>query len=169
MHDRGFPGGSEGKRICLQRRRPGFDPWVGKIPWRRTKWQPTPLFLPGESHGHRRLAGYSPWVAKSQTRLRCMDSNEGSRCHGYLFLTFSGNIRKTNTPLSVRVTVRAGPFLFLFLLSSPWFCHTASTLCKFLGLLGFYSLFFFKLQALSLTCNLILPLGMNQMCRRVSL
>ena len=35
------------------------DPWVGKIPWRR-KWQPTPVFLPGKSHGQRSLAGYSP-------------------------------------------------------------------------------------------------------------
>ena len=41
-------------------RRHKFDPWVGKIPWRR-KWQPTPVFLPGESHGQRSLAGYSPW------------------------------------------------------------------------------------------------------------
>ena len=39
--------------------RPGFNPWVGKIPWRR-KWQPTPVFLPGESHGRRNLVGYSP-------------------------------------------------------------------------------------------------------------
>ena len=37
-----------------QCRRPGFDPWVRKIPWRR-KWQPTPVFLPGESHGQRSL------------------------------------------------------------------------------------------------------------------
>ena len=36
-----------------------FDPWVGKIPWRR-KWQPTPVLLPGESHGRRNLMGYSP-------------------------------------------------------------------------------------------------------------
>ena len=43
----------------LQCRRPGFDPWVGKIPWRR-KWQPTPVLLPGESHGQRSLVGYSP-------------------------------------------------------------------------------------------------------------
>ena len=42
---------------------PGFDPWVGKIPWRRA-WQPTPVFLPGESHGQRSLAGYSPWGRK---------------------------------------------------------------------------------------------------------
>ena len=45
---------------CL---RCGFDPWVGKIPWRR-KWQPTPVFLPGESHGQRSLGGYSPWGRK---------------------------------------------------------------------------------------------------------
>ena len=46
--------------ICLHVRRPGFDPWVRKIPWSRA-WQPTPLFLPGESHGQRSLAGCSPW------------------------------------------------------------------------------------------------------------
>ena len=47
------------KGICLQCRRHGFDPWVGKIPWRRA-WQPTPVFLPEESHGQRSLVGYSP-------------------------------------------------------------------------------------------------------------
>ena len=40
-----------------------FDPWFGKIPSRR-KWQPTPVFLPGESHGQRSLTGYSPWDQK---------------------------------------------------------------------------------------------------------
>ena len=39
------------------------SPWVGKIPWRRA-WQPTPVSLPGESHGQRTLAGYSPWGHK---------------------------------------------------------------------------------------------------------
>ena len=43
--------------------RPRFDPWVGKIPW-RMKWQPTPVFLPGKSHGQKNLAGYSPWGCK---------------------------------------------------------------------------------------------------------
>ena len=52
--------------ICLQYRRPGFHPWVRKIPWRR-EWQPTPVFLLGESHGQRSLVGYSPWVAESDT------------------------------------------------------------------------------------------------------
>ena len=47
----------------MQCRRHGFDSWVGKIPWRR-KWQPTPVFLPGESHGQRSLVGYSPWGCK---------------------------------------------------------------------------------------------------------
>jgi len=37
-----------------------FDPWVGKIPWRRA-WQPIPVFLPGESHAQRSLVGCSPW------------------------------------------------------------------------------------------------------------
>ena len=37
--------------------RHGFDLWVRKIPWRRA-WQPTPVFLPGESHGQRSLVGY---------------------------------------------------------------------------------------------------------------
>ena len=37
----------------------GFDPWVGKIPWRR-EWLPTPVFLHGESHGQKSQAGYSP-------------------------------------------------------------------------------------------------------------
>ena len=44
-------------------KRCGFNPWVGKIPWRRA-WRPTPVFLPGESHGGRSLAVYSPWGHK---------------------------------------------------------------------------------------------------------
>ena len=41
----------------------GFDPWVRKILWRR-KWQPTPVLLPGKSHGQRSAVGYSPWGSK---------------------------------------------------------------------------------------------------------
>ena len=43
---------------------PGFDLWVRKISWRR-EWLPTPVFLPGESHKQRSLAGYSPWSRKA--------------------------------------------------------------------------------------------------------
>ena len=50
-------------RICLQCRRSRFCPWVRKILWRR-EWQPTPVFLLGELHGQRSLAGYSPWGGK---------------------------------------------------------------------------------------------------------
>ena len=46
--------------VYLQCRRSGFNPWVGKIPWRRA-WQSTPVFLPGGSHRQRSLVGYSPW------------------------------------------------------------------------------------------------------------
>ena len=59
----GFPGGSDGKRNCLQCGRPGFDPWVGKILWRR-EWPPTPVFWPGEFHGQRSRTGYRPWSRK---------------------------------------------------------------------------------------------------------
>ena len=58
-----FPGGSDGKHVCLQYGRPGFDPWVGKIPWKR-KWQPTPVLLPEKSHGQRSLVSNSPWGCK---------------------------------------------------------------------------------------------------------
>ena len=50
-------------RICLQCGRPKFDPWVRKILWKRA-WLTTPVFLPGEFHGQRSLAGYSPWDHK---------------------------------------------------------------------------------------------------------
>ena len=53
---------------CKRCRRCGFNPWVGKIPWRR-KWQPTPALLPRKSHRQWSLVGYSFGVAKSQTWL----------------------------------------------------------------------------------------------------
>ena len=48
---------------AVQRRRWRFDPWVGKIPWRR-KWQLTPVFLTRKSHEQWSLAGYSSWGSK---------------------------------------------------------------------------------------------------------
>ena len=61
-HQLCFPGGASGKEPacqCRRHKRCGFDPWFRKIPWRRA-WQPTPVFLPGESHGQRSLEGFSP-------------------------------------------------------------------------------------------------------------
>ena len=59
-----------GKSVCLQGRRPGIDPWVRKVPWRR-KWQPTPVLLPGKSHGRTEEPGrlYSIGVTKGRTGL----------------------------------------------------------------------------------------------------
>ena len=52
--------GKEAICQCRRCRRLGFNPWVGKISWRR-KWPPIPVFLPEKSHGQRSLVGYSPW------------------------------------------------------------------------------------------------------------
>ena len=69
-----FPGGASGKVPACQCRRQSlgwlgcrFDPCFGKIPWRRA-WQPTPVFLPGESHGQRSLG--ATVLAKSRTELK---------------------------------------------------------------------------------------------------
>ena len=59
----GLPWWLSGKQPACQCWRHGLDSWVGKIPWRR-KWQPTPVFLPGKSHGQRSLVGFSPWGRK---------------------------------------------------------------------------------------------------------
>ena len=59
----GFPGSSVGKESACDAGDLGSIPGFGKIPWRR-EWQPTPVFLPGESHGQRNLAGYNPWGCK---------------------------------------------------------------------------------------------------------
>ena len=61
-----LPKWCSGKESACQCRRLKFNPWVRKIPWRR-KWQPTPVFLPGESHEQRSLAGYSSWGHKTWT------------------------------------------------------------------------------------------------------
>ena len=71
-HSMGFPGGNSGKEPehacqCRRCKRHRFDPWVGKIPWRRA-WQFIPVFLPGEFHGQRSLEGYSPRGRKELDR-----------------------------------------------------------------------------------------------------
>ena len=67
---------------CRRCRKRGFDPGVRKILWRR-KWQPTPVFLPGESHGHGSLAGCSLWGCKESetTRGRLQSCSALSRLH----------------------------------------------------------------------------------------
>ena len=85
---KGLPWWLRGWRICLRCKRAGFDPWAGKIPWRR-KWQPTPAFVPGESHGQRSLAGYGPWGLKeSNTCISLL-------CSRQLYLDVNRRLRLT--------------------------------------------------------------------------
>ena len=58
----------DSKETACNEGRPRFDPWIEKIPWRR-EWLPSPVFLPGESHGLRSLVGYSPWGHKKLDRI----------------------------------------------------------------------------------------------------
>ena len=65
-----FPIDSDGEGSACSAGRPGFDPSVGKIPWKR-EWHPTPLFLPGEFHAQRRLAVHSPQDSDTTEQLTC--------------------------------------------------------------------------------------------------
>ena len=62
----GLPWWFSGKESACQCRRPGFNPWVRKIPWRR-QWQTTPVFLPEEFHGQRGLAGGHSELGMTET------------------------------------------------------------------------------------------------------
>ena len=78
-----YPGGTSGKESACQGRRCkgyGLDPWVGKITWRR-KWQPTPVFFPGQSHGQRSLVGYGSWGHKESdtTEHMCTHTHTHTR------------------------------------------------------------------------------------------
>ena len=80
-----IPGGTVVRNFCLQCRRHErlrFDPWVGKIPWRR-KCPPTPVFLPGQSHGQRSLVGYSPWGRQESDMTEGLHNNNIQRQKGF--------------------------------------------------------------------------------------
>ena len=122
-----------GAALCLQCRRPGFNPWVGKIPWRR-KWQSTPVLLPVKSHGQRSLAGCSPWD--------CKESDTTERIHftslhfkavsksGFwaLILVVWANIRNWKEEVfRVEVEQRKKYSHYLLILVSAWlFTHLIS-------------------------------------------
>ena len=77
--------------ICLQCGTSGFSLWVGKIVWRR-EWQPTPVFSPGESHGQRSLAGYSPWGRKE------LDMTEWLHFHFQFYKSLYQKRKRLNIP-----------------------------------------------------------------------
>ena len=78
--------------VCLQCRRPGFDPWVRKIPWRR-KWQSTPVLLSGKSHGQRSLVGHSLWG--------CKKSDTTERLHFHFLLLSISDMWETRNCMSL--------------------------------------------------------------------
>ena len=73
--------------------KPGFDPWVRKIPWRRV-WQLTTIFLPGESHGQRSLAGYGPWGPKEWDMTERLNTaqHKGPEWASAKCITFAGGL-----------------------------------------------------------------------------
>ena len=81
-----YPGGTSGKESACQGRRCkgyGLDPWVGKITWRR-KWQPTPVFFPGQSHGQRSLVGYGSWGHKESDTTEHMCTHTHTHTHTHV-------------------------------------------------------------------------------------
>ena len=97
--ENGLPWWFSGKEPACQCQSRAFDPWVGKIPWKR-KWQPSPVFLPGKSHGQRSLGGYRPRAAKE---LDVTERLNSSTCDGLLLNQCSA------LPWGPRVHRRCGP------------------------------------------------------------
>ena len=96
-------------RICFQCRRPGFDPWVGKIPWRR-EWLPTPVFLLKNSIDRRSLTGYSSWSHKES------DVTEHNIKYKYKKYTYASFIHSSVIGMYVPVAILKIVFIGLFLL-----------------------------------------------------
>ena len=110
----GFPGGSG---ICLQCRGPRFNLWIGKIPWRR-EWLPTQVFLPGEFHGQRSVAGYSPWGCKELRTAEWLTLS--------VFFFFSQSIRLGCGKGRSRKNWAWGSGFWLGQLPSGWWCLSLS-------------------------------------------
>ena len=105
--------------MCVQCRRPRFDPWVGKIPWRR-EWQPTPVFLSGASCGQRSLTGYSPWGCTELDTTERLSLTHSLKEPSVLCLD-----ENTGLSLETRPTVTVHPHKQLFSLQTvldlQWF------------------------------------------------
>ena len=79
-----------GKESACQHRTQGFHPWVRKTPWSR-KWQPTPVFLPGEFYGQRSLVGYSPWGCKESEMTEWLNMHSYVTCRPLCLYEFKSN------------------------------------------------------------------------------
>ena len=101
-----------------------FNPWVGKIPWRRV-WQPTAVFLTGKSHGQKSLAGYNPWGDKEQIRLKpfSMHAHSSGSISGIPYL----NSASSTSMGSNRYTFFISP-LFLVPVADPCLAYSRHSL-----------------------------------------
>ena len=90
-----FPGGTSRKASACTQMRPRLSPWVRKILWKR-KWLSTPVFLPGESHEQRSLAGYSPWGHPESDTTEHAHANVGAVPTYTIALYISSQIHKHN-------------------------------------------------------------------------
>ena len=92
--EKGFQGSTSGQEPacqCRRHKRSMFDPWAGKILWKRA-WQPTLVFLPGESHRQRNLAGFCPWGHKGSA------TTEWVSLHFKVRLSHFSRVRLCATP-----------------------------------------------------------------------
>ena len=126
-----LPGGAGGKELacqCRRCKRHRFDPWVGKIPWRR-QWQPTPEFLPGESHGQRSLVGCSPQGCRESDTT---DWASTHMCALSILLISTSSYKRTaglqGTALGQALLLSVIPPTKFFTSISPWpTCRCPST------------------------------------------
>ena len=133
-----FTGGLVVKNLpanTRRHRRRGFDPRVRKIPWRRI-WQPTPVFLPGEFHGQRSLAGYSPWGCNESDTTEQLSTHTGMPCISLEKMTESPGLF-IQVPhawwINNHQNAVAGPVLVaLCVLSSQQTCKKGSTVAPVL-------------------------------------
>ena len=103
--EKGLPrrlSGKESTYHCRRHRSCEFYPWVRKIPWKR-KWQPSPVFLPGESHGQRSLVSCSPWGPKelATTEHACHNSTTKKK-HYYLTCCVPPTVRHSHISEKVK-------------------------------------------------------------------
>ena len=126
---------------CRRHKRHRFDPWVGKTPWRRA-WQPTPVFLPGESHGQRSLVGCSPWVGRDWGDWAHAHVHTGKSLIQQIFKYLSHGRNKWHAANDVLGC--------LSLLSSISPCGSHLSLSQFLWINNFYKFFYL------ITCTQIL-------------
>ena len=103
--------------ICLQCGRPRFDPWVGKIPWKR-KWQSTLALLPGKSHGQRSLIGYSPRGRKQSDMTERLHFHLGLT--GLISLQFKGLSKSLLQRHNLKASILRHSAFFMVQFSFPY-------------------------------------------------